>query len=239
MVDELLVEVLKSYVPVKDYDLHDWETIISRSKPYNENVTIYPLVYADLYLTNELEFYSFEAKQPNTSFLEDKRFSEDDSLVVSVLKSYVPSKDWDLHDWETIISRRKEYKNGVFIYKLVYADIYLTDDLEFYSFEPKQPNNDVIKQVDDDESILIIESICKYLPYKYRGDVDWSVILSRKKQIKENLIEYTINNISLYFDNELNLVEYGDVHIIDNKVYYDFKLDKTKEYDAYTYFGEL
>ena len=82
MVDELLVEVLKSYVPVKDYDLHDWETIISRSKPYNKNVTIYPLVYADLYLTNELEFYSFEAKQPNTSFLEDKRFSEDDSLVV-------------------------------------------------------------------------------------------------------------------------------------------------------------
>lgn len=237
MVDELLVNTLKSYVPIKDYDLHDWETIISRSWKYNDNVTVYPLVYADLYLTDELEFYDVDPKQPNKSFLEDKVFTDD--LLVSVLKSYVPSKDWELHDWETIISRREHYKNDVFIYKLVFADIYLTEDLEFYSVETKQPNNRVIKQVDDEESIIIINSLCNYLPYKYREDVDWGVILSRQEKINENITKYTINHIDLYLDNELNLVEYGKVHIIDNNIYYDFEVDSDKAYDGYVWFGEL
>ena len=239
MVDELLVEVLKSYVPVKDYDLHDWETIISRSKPYNKDVTIYPLVYADLYLTNDLEFYDVETKQPDTSFLEDKNYNEDTSLITSVLKSYVPSKDWDLHDWETIISRREEYKKGVFIYKLVYADIYLTTDLEFYDVETKQPNNRAIKQASDEESILIIDVLSNYLDYKFRGDVDWTVILSRKQKIRKNLTKYTINNIDLYLDDELNIVEYGKVHIINNDICYDFELNKEKEYNGYIKIGEL
>ena len=238
MVDELLVSTLKSYVPSKDYDLHDWETIISRSWKYNDNVTVYPLVYADLYLTDELEFFDVDPKQPNKSFLEDKVYDDND-LLISTLKSYVPSKDYDLHDWETIVSRREHYKDDVFIYKLVFADIYLSENLEFYSVEPKQPNNRVIKQVVDDESIIIINSLCKYLPYKYREDVDWETILARQEKIRENLTKYTINNISLCLDDELNIIEYGDVHIIDNNVYYDFHLDGSKQYDAYEWFGEL
>ena len=239
MVDELLVNTLKSYVPSSDYDLHDWETIINRCWRYNDTVTVYPLIFADIYLTDDLEFYSVEPKQPNTSFLEDKVYESEDELLISVLKSYVPSKDYDLHDWETIISRREQYQDDVFIYKLVYADIYLTNDLEFYSVEPKQPNNEVIKQVDDVESIIIINSLCNYLPYKYRENVDWGVVLSRKERIQENLTEYTINNIKLYLDDNLNIVEYGDIHIIDGNVYYDFHLDKTEQYDAYEWFGEL
>ena len=238
MVDELLVSTLKSFVPSKDYELHDWETIISRSWKYNDEVTVYPLVYADLYLTNELEFYDVDPKQPNTSFLENK-LDEENKLLVSVLKSFVPSKDYELHDWETIISRREKYKDDVFIYKLVFADIYLTDNLEFYDVEPKQPNNRVIKHTFDDESALIIRCLCNYLPIKYREDVDWETILSRREKIRENLTKYTINNIDLYLDDELNLVEYGKIHIIDNNIYYDFELDKTKGYDGYILFGEL
>ena len=49
-------------------------------------------------------------------------------------------KDYDLHNWEKIISRRKQYKKGVYIYSLAYADIYLTEELEFYDVETKQPN---------------------------------------------------------------------------------------------------
>ena len=161
MVDELLVEVLKSYVPVKDYDLHDWETIISRSKPYNKDVTIYPLVYADLYLTNDLEFYDVETKQPDTSFLEDKNYNEDTSLITSVLKSYVPSKDWDLHDWETIISRREEYNGNVTIYPLVYADLYLTNDLEFYDVETKQPDTSFLEDKNYNEIVRLNKQVMK------------------------------------------------------------------------------
>lgn len=61
-------------------------------------------------------------------------------LLINALKSYVPSKDWELHDWDTIIERREHYKEDVFIYKLVYADIYLNEELEFCDVEPKQPN---------------------------------------------------------------------------------------------------
>ena len=62
---------------------------------------------------------------------------ETNELLINVLKTYVLPKDFELHDWETIIERREPYKNGVFIYKLAYADIYLTDDLEYYDMEPK------------------------------------------------------------------------------------------------------
>lgn len=62
---------------------------------------------------------------------------EEKELVISVLKSYISPRDFDLHNWDVIISRREQYKDGVFIYKLAFADIYLTDDLEFYDVEPK------------------------------------------------------------------------------------------------------
>lgn len=63
--------------------------------------------------------------------------NDENELLIKVLKSYVSPKDFELHDWDTIIRRREQYKKDVFIYKLAYADIYLTDDLEFYDVEPK------------------------------------------------------------------------------------------------------
>lgn len=62
---------------------------------------------------------------------------EENELLINVLKSYVLPKDFELHDWQTIIERREQYKKDVYIYKLAYADLYLTDDLEFYSVDPK------------------------------------------------------------------------------------------------------
>lgn len=62
---------------------------------------------------------------------------EENELLIDVLKSYVLPKDFELHDWKTIIDRREEYKKGVFVYRLAYADLYLTDDLEYYDVEPR------------------------------------------------------------------------------------------------------
>ena len=238
MRNELLVSVLKSYVPAKDYDLHDWESIISRSWRFNENVTVYPLVYADLYLTGALEFYAVDPKQPGSSFMEDKVLPEHE-LLVDVLKSYVPAKDYDLHDWEEIIRRREQYNDNVFIYKLVYADIYLTTDLEFYSVDPKQPNMSIFKSMSEDENAMIIDAISNYIPSKYLGDVDWMTVISRREQIHENIYKYTINNISICLDDGLELVEYGNMHIIDDDIFYDFELDGSEQYDGYILFGEL
>lgn len=64
-------------------------------------------------------------------------YDEDETLLINTLKSYVLPKDFDLHDWGTIISRKEQYKDDVFIYKLAYADLYLTEDLEYYDVEPK------------------------------------------------------------------------------------------------------
>ena len=239
MSDELLINVLKSYCLPKDYDLHNWDLIISRRTHYKDNIYIYPLVYADIYLDEELNFYSVEPKQPNYSFLNDKTFSDDDELIISVLKEYVPSKDYDLHDWETIISRREHYKNGIYIYKLVYADIYLDENLEFYDVETKQPNNAIIKRPLDEESRLIIDVLSNYIPYEYRGDVDWDTIISRVEKIKYGCYKYKINDIEFYLDNELNPVEYGRVHIIDNKIYYDFGLNPKIEYAPLIYFSDV
>lgn len=239
MSDELLISVLKEYVPTKDWDLHDWDTIISRREHYKDDIYIYPLLYADIYLDSELNYYSFEPKQPNYSFLEKKTFSDDDELIISVLKQYVQSKDYDLHDWETIISRREQYKNDIYIYKLVYADIYLDENLEFYDVEPKQPNMQSIKKVVDEDSVQIINALKQYIPSKYLGDVDWNVIISRSEKIKPNLTKYRVNNIDFYLDDELYPKEYGKVHIIDNMIFYDFELNPEIEYDGYIYFCDL
>lgn len=62
---------------------------------------------------------------------------EEKEFIINILKTYVSPIDFDLHDWETIIERREQYNDNVFIYKLAYADLYLTDDLEYYDVEPK------------------------------------------------------------------------------------------------------
>ena len=237
MTDELLVDVLKSYVPIKDWDLHNWDLIISRREKYKADVWIYHLVYADIYLTTDLEFYSVEPKQPNYSFI--KNNNSNDDLLIDVLKSYVPSKDWDLHNWSEIIYRREHYKNDVFIYKLVYADIYLDENLGFYDVEPKQPNNAIIKRPVNEESRLIIDVLSNYIPYEYCSDVDWDTVLSRVEKIKYGCYKYKINNIEFYLDNELNPVEYGRVHIINNKIYYDFGLNPKIEYAPLIYFSDV
>ena len=239
MSDELLIHVLKSYVDIKDWDLHNWDIIISRSWKYNEDVTVYPCVYADIYLTEDLEFYSMDAKQPNYSFIEDKDNS-DDELLIETLKKYTSNKDWELHDWDSIIERREKISDNIYSYPCVYANILLTEELEFYDAEPKQPiHDDVLVNSLSEDDKLIIQTLRKYIPLKYCEDIDWNTVLSRKEQVKKGVYKYKINDINFYLDEELNPVEYDKVHIIDNKIYYDFDLDPNIMYAPFILFGEL
>lgn len=163
-----------------------------------------------------------------------------DELIVSVLKEYVSPNDYDLHDWDTIISRREEVQKGVYSYPCVYANILLNDDLTFYDAEPKQPiHDDLLMNMLSEDEKLIISILKQYVPLRYREDADLITILSRREQVKEGVYCYNINGVKICLDDSLNLVEYGDLHIIDNNIYYDFHLNSDEEYDAYEWFGEL
>ena len=146
-----------------------------------------------------------------------------DDLLVSVLKEYIMPSDYDLHDWESIIERRELVEEGVYSYPCVYANIMLTDDLEFYDAEPKQPIHNSLNVLSADDN-LIVSVLCSYIPYEFREDVDWQTVISRREEIKPNIYKYSINNIDFCLDDDLNPVEYGKIHIIDNKIYYDFNL---------------
>ena len=163
-----------------------------------------------------------------------------DDLIISVLKKHITPSDYDLHDWNTIIERREQFKDGVYSYPCIYANILLTDDLEFYDAEPKQPIHDnvIMSNLSEDEK-LIISVLKKYIPYEYREDADLVTILSRREQVKKGVYKYKVNNIIFYLDDELMPVEYGKVHIINNKIYYDFDLDPKTQYAPLIYFSDL
>ena len=238
MVNELITSVLMEYVLPQDYALHDWDTIIERRTHYKDDIYIYHLVYADIYITDTLEFYDAEPKQPIHDSSHEFSLSEEDKLVASVLKEYVSPNDYSLHDWKTIIERREKITDNIYSYPCAYANIMLTDTLEFYDAEPKQPIYKSVMNSLDDMNELIVLSLCRFIPSDYREDIDWKTIISRREQIKPNVYKYCINNIDFYLDDELNPVEYGKIHIINNKVYYDFNLTDVK-ISPYVLFGEL
>lgn len=161
-----------------------------------------------------------------------------DELIKSVLMEYISPSDYDLHDWDTIIERRTQYSDDVYIYHCVYGDIYLTEDLEFYDAEPKQPIHNSLRNKLGVEDELIMTALCDYIPVEYRKDIDWQTIISRREQIKPNIYKYSINNIDFYMDDDLNPIEYGKIHIINNNIYYDFNLTDVK-ITPYVLFGEL
>ena len=69
---------------------------------------------------------------------------------------------------------------------------------------------------------LVIRELKKYVPpHEYELN-DWRTILSRVERVKPNLYKYRLCNMELYFDDEMLIVEYGNVHIMDDKVYYAF-----------------
>lgn len=238
MVDELIKSVLMEYISPSDYDLHDWDTIIERRTQYSDDVYIYHCVYGDIYLTEDLEFYDAEPKQPIHNDLRFFNLSEEDKLVVSVLKEYISSDDYDLHDWGSILERKEKVNDEVYLYPCVYGNIMLTSELEFYDAEPKQPIHNSLRNKLSVEDELIMTALCDYIPVEYRKDIDWQTIISRREQIKPNIYKYSINNIDFYMDDDLNPIEYGKIHIINNNIYYDFNLTDVK-ITPYVLFGEL
>lgn len=69
---------------------------------------------------------------------------------------------------------------------------------------------------------LVIRELKKYVPPHEHELNNWVVILERVERVKPNLYKYRLYNMELYFDDEMLIVEYGNVHIKGDEVYYAF-----------------
>lgn len=90
----------------------------------------------------------------------------------------------------------------------------------------------------DDFELLKISELKRYVRPKDYDLNNWKIILNRAVEVKPNLFEYKTNKLTLYFDDEMYIQEYGRVHIIDNGVYYDFN-DSNEGAGTWIYLGEV
>ena len=89
-----------------------------------------------------------------------------------------------------------------------------------------------------EEELLIIGELKKYVSPKDYNLNDWRIIISRVEEVKPNLFKYHLHDRDIYLDSELFIVEYGRVHIRDNKVYYDFNTSNDNA-GTYIYIGDV
>ena len=89
-----------------------------------------------------------------------------------------------------------------------------------------------------DDELLIINELKKYVSPKDYDLNDWRTIISRVEEVKPNVFKYHTNKMDIYLNYELFVVEYGRMHIINDKVYYDFNTSEDN-CGTYTYIGEV
>lgn len=79
----------------------------------------------------------------------------------------------------------------------------------------------------------ILNALRYYIPIKYWNLNNWDIIIKRGEEIEENVFQYKCSFFILYFNEELEPIEYGKQYIIEDKVYYD---TSDEDYDALAYF---
>ena len=88
----------------------------------------------------------------------------------------------------------------------------------------------------DDEEI---KSMLKhYVPSKWHNLNNWDILISREKELSDDLNLISCSFMDLFFDNNGFPVNYGDVHIVGDDVYYDFNSDDLGS-GTYTLLGEI
>ena len=67
----------------------------------------------------------------------------------------------------------------------------------------------------------ILTALKYYIPIKYWDLNNWDIIIKREKEVERNVFRYRCSFYELYFNEKLEPINYGNQHIIKNKVYYD------------------
>ena len=83
----------------------------------------------------------------------------------------------------------------------------------------------------------ILTALKFYIPIKYWNLNDWETIIKREEEVEENIFEYKCSFYTLYFNEKVEPVEYGDIHIKDNKVYYDNSIKGLPNLAGYRFLG--
>ena len=85
---------------------------------------------------------------------------------------------------------------------------------------------------------FIINELKKYVPVREYDLNDWKIIIKRVEEVEEGIFKYSLSSMDLYFDDEMYILEYGNTHIINGEVYYDFSSD-TDCSGTYVKIGEV
>lgn len=134
--DSDLVNVLKSYVTPRDYDLNNWDTIIRNKVDIGDGVNRYKLSFGYLYLDKNNEFYDVDPFEVDEGFdVLSYDLSDDESLIVGKIKRYVPPQYYDLINWHIILRDVEEVEENIYHYPLHVMDLYLDQDYKPVTYD--------------------------------------------------------------------------------------------------------
>lgn len=78
--------------------------------------------------------------------------------IETCLKYYIPSKYWNLNDWEMIIKRVEEVEKGIFKFKCSFFNLYFDSDMHPVTY------GEMI--VCESKDYRVYYDFEKYLPYR-------------------------------------------------------------------------
>ena len=225
--EEIIDELKKCYSP-KDYELNNWEVILSRSVDVDESVKKYKTAFATIYLKNnkyyDVDPIEFGYGSSVYSYNDISEFNDDEQEIIDVLKSFYPPKDYELNDWKIILSKSTTDEDGITKYKTAFATIYLDKNNNYCDVEPIEidKHRDLLTNKLNDSDLSKVDKIKQYVLPKHYDLINWNYVLNRVKKISDNLYLYPLGIMDLYLDDDLNVVNYDRCYIIDNEFWYDF-----------------
>lgn len=235
-----IIKELKSCYNPKDYELNDWETIVDRSVDVGDGLVKYKTSSATIYLKDN-KFYDAEPDEYDGLPMPKTDFSEEENEIIKELKSCYSPKEYELNDWKTILSRSSTDNDGITKYNTAFATIYLDKNNNFYDVEPFEVDDtiNILSNNLNDDEILKVSKIKQYVLPKHIDLINWKIVLSRVKKIQKNLYLYPLGIMDLYLDENLNVVDYGRCHIIENQFWYDFNNHPIVAGEQYTFITNL
>ena len=66
----------------------------------------------------------------------------DNRTIVRTLELYIPMEYWELYDWDLIIKRQKEVKEGIFEFDCHFLKLYFDKDMKPVTYGKQKVIND-------------------------------------------------------------------------------------------------
>lgn len=235
---EKVINKLKEYISPSHLELNDFDVIYNRMELV-DGFYLFRLSFVDVYMDDDYEVYDVSPNHSDIKLVDD--IEEDERIIVDLLKSFCSPRHYDLNDWRKIIDRKVVDDDGISMYRTSFADIYLDKNNNFYDISPFEVDDtvNVLSNNLSDDDKLKVSIIKQYVLPQHYDLINWQIVFKRVKQINNNLFLYPLGIMDLYLDDELNVVDYGRCHIINNEFWYDFNNHPIVAGEQYTYITDL